>query len=343
MTSSTFAVFNSPQGVSIDSSGNIYVADTYNHIIRKITSVGVVTTLAGSGTGKFIDGTGKKASFNQPFGIAIDSSGNIYVADTYNHRIRKITSVGVVTTLAGSGIGEFADGTGKKASFKYPRGVAVDSSGNIYLADQNNNIIRKITSGGIVTTLAGSGTGTFADGTGKNASFYGPYGVAVDSSGNVYVADTNNQRIRKITSGGVVTTLAGSGTGQFADGTGKNASFNYPYGVAVDSSGNIYVGDWNNNIIRKITSGGIVTTLAGSGTGEFSDGTGTNASFNYPLGVAVDSSGNVYVADQNNNIIRKITSVGVVTTLAGSGTFNTNAKIVGLCPPPARSCRFLKR
>jgi len=301
----TAASFNGPRGVAVDSSGNVYVADTSNSRIRKITSAGVVTTLAGSGTAAYADGTGTTASFNGPQGVAVDSSGNVYVADINNNRIRKITSAGIVTTLAGSGSYSFADGTGTAASIAQPAGVAVDSSGNVYVADSGNNRIRKITSAGVVTTLAGSGIGAYTDGTGTTASFNGPQGVAVDSSGNVYVADSNNSRIRKITSAGVVTTLAGSGDWAYADGTGTTASFNGPQGVAVDSSGNVYVADTSNSRIRKITSAGVVTTLAGSAAG-FADGTGTAASFNYPYGVDVDSSGNVYVADINNSRIRKI-------------------------------------
>ena len=301
------AQFNYPFGVAVDSSGTVYVGDYGNHRIRKITPAGVVTTLAGSGTPGFADGTGSSAQFNYPRGVAVDSSGTVYVADSSNHRIRKITSAGVVTTLAGSTAG-FADETGSIAQFNGPFSVAVDSSGTVYVADTNNNRIRKITSAGVVTTLAGSGTQGFADGTGSAAQFYNPYGVAVDSSGTVYVGDIYNQRIRKITSTGVVTTLAGSGTAGFADGTGSSAQFSYPYGVAVDSSGTVYVGDDGNSRIRRITSAGVVTTLAGSTAG-FADGTGSAAQFHSPIGVAVDSSGTVYVADYYNHRIRKIQSV----------------------------------
>jgi sugar lactone lactonase YvrE len=283
-----------------------------NVVTPPINSV-MVSTLAGSTAG-YVDGTVSTSKFDHPTGVAIDSSGNVYVADNTT-KIRKITSAGIVTTLAGS-IRGFANGTGNAAQFNFPAGVAVDSSGNLYVGDSDNNKIRKITPAGVVSTLAGSVSG-FADGTGSAAKFDHPLGVAVDSSGNVYVADQNNHKIRKITSAGVVSTLAGSVSG-FADGTGSAAKFNSPIGVAVDSSGNVYVGDTLNFKIRKITPAGVVTTIAGS-TGGYADGTGSAAKFNRPYGVAVDSSGNVYVADDVfNEKIRKITPAGVVTTLAGS-------------------------
>ena len=297
----TAAQFYSPSGVAVDSSGNVYVADTINNRIRKIDPAGVVTTLAGSSAG-YVDDTGTAAKFSSPTGVAVDSSGNVYVADFGNNRIRKIDPAGVVTTFAGSTSGD-DDGTGTAAQFYNPYGVAVDSSGHVYVADSNNHRIRKISPTGVVTTFAGSSSGN-ADGTGTAAQFDQPYGVAVDSSGHVYVADLGNSRIRKIDPAGVVTTLAGSSAGD-ADGTGSAAQFNSPHGVAVDSSGNVYVADLGNNRIRKIDPAGVVTTFAGSTSG-YMDGALTAAKFKDPSGVTVDSSGNVYVADNNNHRIRKI-------------------------------------
>ena len=277
----TSAKFDSPSGVAVDGAGNVYVADQANHRIRKITTSGVVSTLAGSGTPGYTDGTGTSAKFYSPTGVAVDGAGNVYVADRSNHRIRKITASGVVSTLAGSGTSGYTDGTGTSAKFSSPNGVAVDGAGNVYVADYFNHRIRKITTSGVVSTLAGSASG-YADGTGTSAQFSYPTGVAVDGAGNVYVADYNNHRIRKITTSGVVSTLAGSGTPGYTDGTGTSAKFSSPTGVAVDGAGNVYVADYNNHRIRKITASGVVSTLAGSGKAGYTDGTGTSAKFYYP-------------------------------------------------------------
>ena len=309
--SGSVAQFNAPTGVAVDSSGTLYVADESNHRIRKITTEGAVTTLAGDGYWGSTDGSGPTARFKYPSALALDNSGNIYVADSINNRIRKITSSGVVTTLAGNGEGGLGDSSSGSTNVKFwqPNGVAVDSGGNVYVGDSYNNRLRCISRYGYVMTLAGSGASgqyspiKFADGNGSVAKFWSPQGVAVDSSDNVYIADKSNHRIRKYKSG-VVSTLAGSGEPGFTDGTGAAAQFGRPEGVAVDAAGNVYVAEYCR--IRKVTPSGVVTTLAGGDVG-FRDGLGTNALFDQPAGVAVDSLGNLYVADTNNNRIRKIT------------------------------------
>jgi sugar lactone lactonase YvrE len=267
------------------------------------------------------DSTGNSARFSSPEGVAVDGAGNIYLADTFNHTIRKVTSTGAVTTLAGSaGLSGSTDGAGSLARFNYPTSVGVDGAGNLVVSDWGNHAIRKVTSAGVVTTLAGSPVVSGAvDGSGSVARFFHPEGVAVDRAGNVWVADSGNHTIRKVTSAGVVTTLAGSaGLSGAIDGAGGVARFNYPEGIVVDGSGNVYVADTDNHTIRKITSSGAVTTLAGSaGVPDSIDGTGSAARFIYPRCVAVDSAGNVFVADANNHTIRRITIAGVVTTVGG--------------------------
>ena len=228
--------------------------------------------------------------------------------------------MGTVTTFAGGSRGS-TDGTGADARFNYPEEVAVDGNGNVYVAGGGDNTIRKITPAGVVTTLAGVAESSGStDGTGTDARFRAPYGVAVDGDGNVYVADMGNHTIRKITPAGVVTTLAGvAESSGSTDGTGTDARFRAPYGVAVDGDGNVYVADTYNHTVRKVTPAGVVTTLAGTaGSSGSDDGTGADARFKYPRGVAVHRDGNVYVAERDNHTIRKITPAGVVTTLAGT-------------------------
>jgi sugar lactone lactonase YvrE len=303
------ATFYLPRGVALDGNGNFYVADTGNNVIRKITSAGVVSTFAGSGSVGNADDTGAAASFNSPGGVAVDSSGNVYVADSGNNVIRKINSAGVVSTFAGSGSIGNADGKGAAASFSYPAGVAVDGNGNVYVADVNNNEIRKITPEGGVSTFAGSSSIGYLDDTGTAAKFNVPVGIAADSSGIVYVADIENHVIRKITPAGEVSTLAGSGSIGSADGSGSAATFIFPEGITIDSNDNLFLSD-HSGVIRKITAAGQVSTLAGSAFSYGNtNGTGAAATFFSPVGVAVDSSGNVYVADVLNNQIRKITPV----------------------------------
>lgn len=300
------AEFDRPFRTAFDSNGNMYVADNYNHMIRKITPAGVVTTLAGTKTAGKADGLGSAASFYLPTGIAVDRSGNLYVADSGNHLIRRITPEGLVSTWAGTGTSGFADGVGMAASFDLPAALALDGSGNLYVADFGNNRIRKVTPAGVVTTLAGSGAKGRADGTGAAASFNNPQGLALDGNGDLYVADRNNYLIRKLTPAGVVTTLAGSGAPGSGNGAGAAASFALPVDVAVDSSGNIYIADAVNHMIREMTPAGVVSTLAGSTTSGRTDGLGAAASFQNPAGVTIDGDGILYVADYGNNLIRKV-------------------------------------
>jgi uncharacterized protein (TIGR03437 family) len=292
-----YARFNSPAGVALDNDGNVYVAEQNNHRIRKITSAGMVSTLAGNTNG-YLDATGTSARFNTPNGVAVGvSSGSVYVyvADYNNNRIRRITSAGVVITVAES----FTE-------FDSPNDVAVDVSGNVYVSCFDNHRIYKINTSGTVSLLAGSTQG-YREGTGAAAQFNNPNGVAVDAVGNVYVADLDNNRIRRITSDGKVTTLAGSGTYGNADGQGTAAQFSEPAGIAIDAAGNVYVADFSNHRIRRITPSGMVGTLAGSTYG-YTNGTGTSAKFSYPHGIAVNAAGTLlYVGDMNNQVIRKIT------------------------------------
>jgi gliding motility-associated-like protein len=283
------------------------------------TVYSAVSTLAGSGAAGSANGTGAAATFNGLRDMATDAAGNIYAADYTANVIRKITPAGVVTTFAGSGTAGSANGTGTAASFNKPAGVVVDAAGNVYISDSGNNLIRMITPTGVVTTFAGSGVAGTSNGTGIAARFNNPHGLTIDGDGNLYVADFAGNDIRKITPATVVTTLAGSGTAGNANGTGAAATFNGPSGLAADPSGNIYVADYSNNLIRKITPAGVVTTSAGSGTAGSTNGTGTGASFKSPYSITADWQGNVYVAEASNKI-RIISPAAAVTTLAGSGT-----------------------
>ncbi len=300
------AEFNYPSGVAVDSDGNVYVADQYNNKIRMIDSADNVSTYAGTGATGQTDGDLTTAKFNLPSDVALDASGNLYVADTGNHKIRKITPSGTVSTLAGSGSPGSQDGTGIAASFSSPSGLSLDSAGNIYVADTGNHKIRKITPTGTVSTIAGSGSPGFADGTHDIAQFNQPADVAVDASGAIYVADNGNCRVRKIL-GENVSTVAGNGTASSSDGPALEASFNYPTGIELDSSGFIYIADSDGNRVRKFGPAGIVITLAGTGVSGSDDGPYSASTFSCPSRLAIDAQGNLYVPDMNNHKIRKIT------------------------------------
>jgi ELWxxDGT repeat protein len=331
--------FNSPKSVALDGTNNVYVADTSNHAIRKITTTGIISTLAGGlGESGSFNGSGIAARFSSPRGVAVLKvavsasppllpvgipAGTVYVADTGNHVIRRISPDGAVMTLAGTvGSVGTANGSGSTARFSSPRGLVVrsDGSGIAFVADTGNHTIRQISAAGRVDTLAGTAGSIGSDNaTGAAARFSSPQGVAVDIQGNVFVADTGNHLIRKIDNTGTVTTLAG-GAGQSGstDGTGTAARFSSPEGIATDTTGNLYVADAGNHTIRKIVIlSGVVTTLAGTaGQIGSTDATGAAARFATPSGVAADGT-NIYVADTGNQIIRKTTAAGVTTKLAG--------------------------
>jgi sugar lactone lactonase YvrE len=317
------AQFPSPSCIAVDASGNLYVGDSSLNTIQQIAPTGVTSLVAGSsGLGGSTDGTGKGALFNQPGGIVINSSGILFVADTGNSTIRKIAPGGIVTTFAGSAANKsYQDGTGTAAWFNSPVGIALDAFSNLFVADSKNAVIRKINSTGTVTTFAGA-AGVVGS-TDSPARFNAPFGLAVDfSTSTVYVGDSNNNTIRKITSFGIVSTLAGlTLTTGSADGTGSVARFNLPEGEATDTAGNVYIADTASSTIRKMTPGGTVTTIAGqAGVQGLTDGTGTGSLFNQPEALTVDTVGNIYVADTGNAAIRKITPVGVVTTLTTSAS-----------------------
>jgi metallophosphoesterase (TIGR03768 family) len=306
----TASQFSRPADAAVDDAGNVYVADTNNDSIRKITPAGVVSTLAGrAGTPGSADGSGSAAGFRHPSGLTVDHAGNVYVTDTDNETIRVISPTGGVTTLAGQpGTAGNTDGVGSAARFNGPSGIVTDAAGNLYVADTLSHTLRKIAPSGGVSTFAGTaGVSGNADGSGAAARFFGPQGLAVDVSGNLYVADTNNSTIRKVVaSTGVVTTVAGlAGFSGAADGSGSRARFAHPSAVAVDSTGRLYVADTDNNTLREITPAGLVSTIAGRpGIAGAADGIGSAALFSAPTGVAVDDAGNIYVADTDSSTVR---------------------------------------
>ncbi len=252
------AGFAYPWGAAIDGNGNIFVANIGSARIQKVTTGAVVTVYAGHSAAGFADGSAAAAQFNNPYGLAVDGQGNVYVADRNNNRIRKITPGAQVITVAGNGKAGYVDGTAAAAEFNAPTGGAVDGQGNVYVTDQGNERIRKITPDGTVSTLAGNGVnnlghGGFADGPAASAEFSSPSSLVLDGKGNIYVADEGNNCIREITAAGMVTTIAGNGNGSYADGSGAAAEFNEPVGIAIDIKGNLYVSDYGNQRIRKIT------------------------------------------------------------------------------------------
>jgi sugar lactone lactonase YvrE len=316
------AQLNYPHGAVMDSAGNLFIADTYNHRIRKVDTLGIISTVAGTGNpGRTGDGgSATSATLNFPYGIALDSAGNLFIADTFNHSIRQV-SLGVITTVAGTGAQGFNGDNiaATAAKLNYPYGVAVDSAGNIYIADGDNIRIRKVSSG-IITTVAGDGTPGFSgdDGPAVSARLNYPNGIAVDTLGNLFIADTFNNRIRRISLSVVINTIAGNGNpGYSGDGFQATAAkIFYPSGITIDTDSGLLIADQYNGCIRKLSSAGTITTVAGIGSNGYSGDSGlaTTAMLNYPFNIAVDPTGNYYISDTGNSRIRKVSTAAILDT-----------------------------
>jgi trimeric autotransporter adhesin len=321
----TASNLGNPTDVAVDSAGNLYIADAYANRIRQVTTAGVISTVAGNGTSGYSGDEGPATAAQlSSTGVAIDSAGNLYIADKGNNRIRKVTPAGIISTVAGNGNQGYSGdgGPATAAQLNFPAGVAVDASGNLYLADVYNYRIRKITTEGIISTVAGNGTSGYSGdgGLATAAQLYYLDNVAVDAAGNLYI--TAYDRVRQVTPAGIINTVAGGGAGALGDGgPATAANLGRPDGVAVDSVGNLYIAKGNR--ILKVTAAGIISTVAGSDISGYSGdgGPATEAQLAGASGVAIDSAGNLYIADRGNQRIRKVTAEGIISTVAGNGTF----------------------
>src|SRR5881296_2950210 len=314
-----------PRGVAVDNAGNVFIADSGNNRIRMINAAGIITTVVGNTPGFSGDGgAAASAQLGLPVDVAVDSGGNLFIADRGNYRVRQVNSAGVITSVAG--IGDDG-GPALAAQLNYPNMSVMDSEGNLFVAETDNQRIRKVTPWGTITTIAGNGSWGFRGdgGPATSAQLNYPGTVAVDAAGNIYIADTRNNRIRKVSPSGMMTTIAGNGGGGFGGdgGPASMAMLNYPWGVTIDNNGNLFVADTSNQRIRKIGPDGIITTVAGSGSRGFSGdgGPAVLAQLAEPAGVAVDAAGNLFIADTNNERVRKVTPDGIITTVAGNGKY----------------------
>ena len=310
----TAAMINSPYGVAADAAGNVYFTDRLNNRVRKVNAAGIITTIAGTGTagynGDNIPAT--DAQLFDPSGVAVDGAWNLYIADKSNNRIRKINASGMITTIAGTGIASFGgdNAAATLAAINNPRGVAADAAGNIFIADQANNRVRKINASGIITTVAGNGSIGFSgdNAPATAAMLNGPYAIAADNAGNIYISDVDNERIRKVSAAGIIATAAGTGvSGYNGDGImATDAQLSEPIGIAVNAAGDLFIADAWNYRIRKVNAAGIISTTAGTGASGFSGdgGSALSAQFNNTYGIALTFAGQMVIADYGNNRIR---------------------------------------
>ena len=315
--SATTAELSQPWSVAVDASGNVYIPDDNNNVIRKVSTNGIITTVAGNGSGGY-SGDGGIATAAQllgPVAVAVDARGNLYIADYYNNVIRKVSTNGIISTVAGNGTGGYSGdgGNATLAELSDPEGLLLDSSNNLYIADSHNNVIRKVNANGIISTVAGNGTQGYKGdgGIATNAELNTPISMLLDQNGNLIIADCFNNVIRKVNANGIISTIVGNGIGgYFGDGgSAIAAELNSPSGLVLDASGSLYIGDFQNNRIRKVNANGIISTVAGNGIKGYSGdgGNATAAELNYPIGLALNGNGSIYIADNGNNVIRKIT------------------------------------
>ena len=326
----TAARINSPRGVIMDGAGNLYIADRLNHRVRKVDIGGNITTVVGTGVAGFSGDGGPAilAQLNEPTGLALDGAGNLYIIAEFNHRVRKVDTGGIITTVAGTGVAGFSGDGGPATSARLNRAneIDIDGAGNLYISDQFNHRIRKVDTGGIITTVAGIGTAGFSGdgGPATSARLNFPTDMRVDGTGNLCIADAANHRVRKVNTSGIITTIAGTGVAGFSGdgGLATSARLNEPIRLLSDLVGNLYIADRANDRVRKVNPSGIITTIAGTGIAGFSGdgGPATAAQLNLPTGLAFDVLGNLYIGDRANHRVRKIFEVRLT---ANAGTDNT--------------------